>query len=229
MSTRFLTTTPATFDELVAGCRWFAEFYSALVESDSETRRDVDELVALAQDRDTDEIERETLLATIAQSLFPRIGEAEVLAASVAGWEPTTHAEVIANCELMEEESAFARKLRATMRDKGITQAALAGLMGVRQPAISMMLSRTCRPQRRTVEKLASALGVEIGELWLPRTTVGREAASNVKVTFDGATWATPGIDSAWTMHSRLELIEIPPIELELADVTTILPFRGAA
>jgi hypothetical protein len=29
-----------------------------------------------------------------------------------------------------------------------------------------MMLARTCRPQRRTVDKIAAALGVSAGELW---------------------------------------------------------------
>jgi len=41
---------------------------------------------------------------------------------------------------------------------RGLTQAALAERIGVGQPAISMMLSRKCRPQRHTIEKLAAAL-----------------------------------------------------------------------
>jgi transcriptional regulator with XRE-family HTH domain len=48
-----------------------------------------------------------------------------------------------------------------------MTQEQLAAAIGVGQPAISMMLNRNCRPQARTVKKLADALGVEIEELWL--------------------------------------------------------------
>ena len=34
------------------------------------------------------------------------------------------------------------------------------------QPAVSMMVNRTCYPQKRTVEKIASALSVEPEDLW---------------------------------------------------------------
>ena len=42
----------------------------------------------------------------------------------------------------------------------------LANASGVGQPAISMMLSRNCRPQKRTVIRIAAALGISPGELW---------------------------------------------------------------
>jgi transcriptional regulator with XRE-family HTH domain len=53
------------------------------------------------------------------------------------------------------------------MERKNISQAELAKAIGVSQPAISLLLARKCRPQRRTVEKLAEALNVETRELWL--------------------------------------------------------------
>ncbi len=46
------------------------------------------------------------------------------------------------------------------MEKRNLTQTALAGLVGLYQSAISVMLSRQCRPRRRTVAKLATALGV---------------------------------------------------------------------
>ncbi|MGA7500029.1 MAG: helix-turn-helix domain-containing protein, partial [Isosphaeraceae bacterium] len=64
------------------------------------------------------------------------------------------------------EEETFANSLVGHMKAKGISQVELAAAIGVGQPAISMMLSRDCRPQRRTVEKLARALGVPPNDLW---------------------------------------------------------------
>ena len=64
------------------------------------------------------------------------------------------------------EEETFANSLDGHMKSKGISQVELAAAIGVGQPAISMMLSRDCRPQRRTVEKLARALGVPPNDLW---------------------------------------------------------------
>ena len=47
-----------------------------------------------------------------------------------------------------------------------MTQEQLAAKIGVGQPAISNMLNRQCRPQRRTVKRLATALDVSPEDLW---------------------------------------------------------------
>ena len=52
------------------------------------------------------------------------------------------------------------------MAATGMTQVELAEKVGIGQPAISMMLNRTCRPQKKTVQKLAAALGVAPVDLW---------------------------------------------------------------
>lgn len=65
-----------------------------------------------------------------------------------------------------EDESAFADRLRDLMQEKKLTQAALAEKVGVGQPAIAMMLQRDCRPQKRTVVRIAEALGVNPEQLW---------------------------------------------------------------
>jgi transcriptional regulator with XRE-family HTH domain len=64
------------------------------------------------------------------------------------------------------EESFFAHRLRELMEAKGLTQAELADKVGIGQPAISMMLNRACRPQRKTVLRFAQALQVPTEELW---------------------------------------------------------------
>jgi transcriptional regulator with XRE-family HTH domain len=52
------------------------------------------------------------------------------------------------------------------MQAKKWTQEMLAEKAGVGQPAISNMLNRQCRPQRRTIQKFAAVLGVSPDELW---------------------------------------------------------------
>lgn len=73
-----------------------------------------------------------------------------------------------ARAELDKEEEGFADRLRGLMKEKGLTQEALAKVSGVGQPAIANMLSRNCRPQQRTIARLAGPLGVEPCELWPP-------------------------------------------------------------
>jgi transcriptional regulator with XRE-family HTH domain len=65
-----------------------------------------------------------------------------------------------------EEEADFAKRLRGLMEVKGLTQAQLATVVGIGQPAVSMMLNRACRPQKKTVLRFAEALGVAPEELW---------------------------------------------------------------
>jgi lambda repressor-like predicted transcriptional regulator len=68
--------------------------------------------------------------------------------------------------ELDHEEANFATKLQELMTARGVTQQQLAEKVGIGQPAISMMLNRTCRPQQKTIRRFAEALGVEPHELW---------------------------------------------------------------
>ncbi len=65
-----------------------------------------------------------------------------------------------------EEEATFAARLQALMDEKQLTQVALAATIGVSQPAIALMLKRDCRPQKRTILKIAQALNVSPKELW---------------------------------------------------------------
>lgn len=65
------------------------------------------------------------------------------------------------------EEASFAERLNRLMLDRGMTQSDLAERIGVGQSAIAMMLKRQCRPQKRTVHRIADALGISPSELWL--------------------------------------------------------------
>lgn len=83
--------------------------------------------------------------------------------AGAAGRYPLLASEV----ERMDsQETLFADRLRQIMKDKNITQYELAERIECSQPAISQMLNRKCRPQRKTLDKIALALSVDVRELW---------------------------------------------------------------
>lgn len=67
---------------------------------------------------------------------------------------------------MARQEAAFVDAVQKIMKERGITQKTLAEKTGVGQPAVSMILSRKCRPQRGTVQKVAKALGVDAKRLW---------------------------------------------------------------
>jgi DNA-binding Xre family transcriptional regulator len=68
--------------------------------------------------------------------------------------------------EFDQVEATFAATLEKLMAERQLTQTELARRIGVGQSAISMLLKRRCRPQRRTLGKLAEALGVSVEVLW---------------------------------------------------------------
>ncbi|MBV9121778.1 MAG: helix-turn-helix domain-containing protein [Planctomycetes bacterium] len=68
--------------------------------------------------------------------------------------------------EMAQEEAQFAERLSRLMAERQLTQAELARRTGIGQSAVSMLLSRRCRPQPRTLGKMAHALGVPVEDLW---------------------------------------------------------------
>ncbi len=108
-------------------------------------------------------------LFTLADCLFPNLHEGKLgmnLQESErldSSWSGETR-DVMA--ELDEEASTFALALQAEMDRQGLTQDALAEKVGVGQSAISNMLLRQCRPQRRTIERFAEALRIPVESLW---------------------------------------------------------------
>lgn len=149
--------------------RLAARLVRAYLECSDEMQQVIRDMVQIVEAPDADEDEREMAFRTIEEALFPvrhdkQVGVSldDVDALAVEN-QPDG---VAAQQELDREEASFAENLRRVMEEKRITQVELAKLSGVGQSAISMMLSRNCRPQRRTVAKLAAALGVERSELW---------------------------------------------------------------
>jgi transcriptional regulator with XRE-family HTH domain len=64
------------------------------------------------------------------------------------------------------QEAAFADRVKAILQQKNITQEELAERIDCTQSAVSKMLARKSRPQRKTILKMATALNVEPTLLW---------------------------------------------------------------
>jgi lambda repressor-like predicted transcriptional regulator len=145
----------------------FATCLCAFRECSDEIQAMIMEMASIADDPEATPEEREAAVATIAEALFPA-GDDGPLGVDLEASE-SLDAEgpekAVLNA-LDAEETAFSERLAAMLGQKQVTQVQLAESIGVGQPAISMMLSRNCRPQRRTVEKIAGALGVTPEELW---------------------------------------------------------------
>jgi DNA-binding XRE family transcriptional regulator len=143
----------------------------ALKECDEELRAVAFELFEQLASGELDRHQEEATLALLAEMLFPNADPK----AGFPGLD-LVEAEMIARAESPEadavldamdrQEATFAQRLAAVLDARGMTQAELASAVGVGQPAISMMLNRSCRPQQKTVRKLAAALGVTAEELW---------------------------------------------------------------
>jgi len=145
-------------------------------ECSAEVQEAVSDMLDVLSSADADEDERVRAIHTIAELLFPtphkgRYGiamediDAEAASVDSSARDVARH--------LDEEEQNFAAALRKQMSAIDMTQAELAKRAGIGQPAIAMMLRRQCRPQQRTVEKLANAIGIAPSELW-PASTLTR-------------------------------------------------------
>jgi transcriptional regulator with XRE-family HTH domain len=146
-------------------------FCDALADRTDTVQQVVVMLLKMVKDPRTTPAERHRALVTINDALFldPDEEEGEYgqdLAASetnAAAKTPWLAREVQ---KMNGQEAKFAERLRQQMEAKRISQQELADRVGCSQPAISQMLNRMCRPQKKTILKLAEALNVQARELW---------------------------------------------------------------
>jgi transcriptional regulator with XRE-family HTH domain len=153
----------------------------ALAECEEELRAEAIELFKQLATGELNDEQRFATGALLVEILFPNtdskgapgldLVEDEAVASSI---DPEAK-DILARMD--EEESFFADRLRELMEAKGLTQAELAAKVGIGQPAISMMLNRACRPQRKTVLRFAEVLGVRPEQLWPQRG--GKEIPMN--------------------------------------------------
>ena len=147
----------------------FAPLFRAYMEASSEVQEVIRDMCTIMNDASTDADDREAALATLIEALFP-ISHKGKLGIDIEDLRHQCADECDAHRRedeaLDEQERTFSDRLRALLSEKGMRQEDLAERIGVQQPAISMMLNRGCRPQRRTVDKIATALGVRASDLW---------------------------------------------------------------
>lgn len=124
----------------------------AIAQSSDATQQTVLRMLDVVKDPATSPDERHQALRTIDDALFPN--------------SATSTSDSPADSPIATQEAIFATRLREVMQAKRISQQELAERIGVSQPAISQMLNRSCRPQKKTILKLAEALSVPASDLW---------------------------------------------------------------
>lgn len=146
-----------------------AKFLQAYLECSNAIQEGIREILQVVLDPETDPDDRQMAMHSLADALYPNLFEGKLgLDLEHSEWmgaqsSPETR-EMIK--ELDKEEASFAQRLQAAMKSRNMTQIQLAEISGVGQPAISNMLNRQCRPQRRTVARFAEALGIAPKDLW---------------------------------------------------------------
>jgi lambda repressor-like predicted transcriptional regulator len=159
-----------TEQEVFTKIQGAAPLLQAFIECSNELQQHAKKMLAVLLNPETDEEDRFLAASTLADILFPNTHEGDkMLGMDLKEAEkiPQLPAEATEALAAMDrEEDTFATKLEAAMSRCGMSQSELARRVGVGQPAISMMLKRECRPQKRTVVRLAEALGVTPADLW---------------------------------------------------------------
>lgn len=141
----------------------YAECLRAYLECSDQVREVINDMVGILNDPDADEDERQMAVATMIEALFDHNS---FFGIDLEREENRTKEAAAILREMRDEEAEFAERVSKLMAEKGIKQEELAQAIGVQQPAVSMLLSRNSRPQRRTVQRIAEALGVSTEELW---------------------------------------------------------------
>jgi DNA-binding Xre family transcriptional regulator len=156
--------------DLFAQVQGGARLLMAFIECSAELQQHAKAMLQVLLDPESDEDDRFLASSTLADILFPNTHEGDKMlgldlkvAEEIAKGSPEAAA---ALSEMDREEENFAIRLEAIMQQRGINQTELARRVGIGQSAISMMLKRACRPQKRTITRLAEALSVRPDDLW---------------------------------------------------------------
>jgi transcriptional regulator with XRE-family HTH domain len=146
-------------------------FLGALLECSDAVQQVVVTMLEVIKDHRAEPIERQRALMTIADALFlnpdqedGEYGQDLVGSETYAATKVPSLAREVQ--KMNSQESTFAQRLREQMEAKRMSQQELAERVGCSQPAISQMLNRMCRPQKKTILRLAEALNVQARQLW---------------------------------------------------------------
>jgi lambda repressor-like predicted transcriptional regulator len=163
------TTRSRGIDPELMTSRMFAQVFQAYMECSEDVQGVIRDMAEIVNDPSSTEDEKLMACATIGAALFPshnggHLGVDLEEAERVELHRSRQLEEIHAAMDL--EEVHFADRVQNLMKARDITQADLAEACEIGQPAISNLLSRRSRPQRRTVDKIAKALGVSPDEIW---------------------------------------------------------------
>lgn len=146
------------------------QFLGTLAECSDEIQGLVFQMVSIVENPRTTSSERHQALTKIADVLRLNTDEAVAYgqdSEASAATEAAALAGLGREFQKMDcQEAVFADRLRGLMTVKCVTQEELSNRVGCSQPAISQMLNRKCRPQKKTILRLADALQVQPEELW---------------------------------------------------------------
>lgn len=159
-------TNPEVRDEQLENCQGFARTLPRYLGCSAPIQGVVRDLIQLFNDPAIEAEERQRILRALAVTLFQHQDERPPERQEPSPARPTVPEEGVWRTRLQQEEGEFVANLKRLMSARGLTQADLAQRAGLSQPAISMMLARKYRPQRRTVRLLAQVLEVSESELW---------------------------------------------------------------
>ncbi|MHB8898435.1 MAG: helix-turn-helix domain-containing protein [Thermoguttaceae bacterium] len=145
------------------------QFCGALAECSDAVQKVVIRLLGVVKDPHTAPGERQRALMTITDALFPNCDRGQFSSNPVES-EASTTIESVSSARdvgrVKSQEGTFAERVRQLMEAKRVSQQELAARIGCSQPAISQMLNRSCRPQKKTIMKVAEAFNVDARELW---------------------------------------------------------------
>ena len=144
-------------------------FWGAIAECSDAVQEVVVRLLGVVKSTRTTPVERQHALMTIADALFPNAEDGEYgldLIASEANAAAETPSLAREVQRMNTQEATFAQRVRELMETKRISQQELADRVGCSQPAVSQMLNRSCRPQKKTILRIAEALNVQAQDLW---------------------------------------------------------------
>jgi len=153
------------------------EFILRYMECSDNVQSVVRSMFAVLDSEQTTDEDRHRACATIADALFlnpteghgqygldfPKSQQEIATKHPDEAWRPLVANRLTA---MDSQEATFTERVKAILQDKNITQEELAERIGCTQSAVSKMLSRQSRPQRKTILKMATALGVEPTALW---------------------------------------------------------------
>ena len=136
--------------------RSFLHVQRAYAECSDEIQAVIRDMMEVFNSADSTEEERNGALYTIVEAIFPDLATEVCNRCEQIRKSPQKQEY---NKNLQGQEEHFVDNVRRIMGEKNITQNQLAENIGIGQSAISNLLGRHCRPQKKTIEKIATAWG----------------------------------------------------------------------